>query len=140
METNTTIASFRFVKAEHIAAIRRTFSLERAVENIDMAVALIAYLRRTINPDWVTPIKEHIHLLVLAGRFDEAYELSDKALAGPAKGKLVLSGVSVEVYLAQRCTGQSRQPPLEEVDYQRVIKAITRAWACYRRGSDTREQ
>ena len=136
LETSTTIASYRFVKADHIAAIRRTFSLERAVENVDMAIALLSYLRRTINPDWLTPMKEHIQLLVLAGRFDEAYELSDKALAGVAKGKLILSGVSVEVYLAQRCTGQSRQPPPEEADYQRVIKAITRSWACYRRDRD----
>jgi hypothetical protein len=134
LESVSTIAASPFVEAEHFAAVRRVFCPERDEENADMAVELLRHLRVSLNPRWLTPVKDLIQTLVAARRFDEAYLLSDEALAGPANGALDIRGVPVEVYLKERYTGASRTPPPESADYQRGIASVTRSWVCHRRG------
>jgi superfamily II DNA/RNA helicase len=132
LEAVSDIARAALVETEHFAAIRRIFGSERDVEIADMAVELLCLLRQTLNPRWLTPVKDLIQTLVAAKRFDEAYWLSDEALAGPAKSSLDIRGVPVEVYLGERCTGPSRAAPPERADYQRVISSMTRSWGCFR--------
>jgi hypothetical protein len=128
LESVSDIAMSPSVEVKHLAAIRRVFCPDQDVEDADMAVELLSHLCQTLNPRWLTPVKDLLLNLVAAKRFDEVYQLSDEILAGPAKGRLDIQGESIETYLAKRCTGTSRTPPPESADYRRVITLMTRSW------------
>jgi hypothetical protein len=134
LESRSDIGISPILETEHFVAICRTFCRERDVESADMAVELLRHLRPSLNPRWLTPVRDLIQLLVAAGRYDEAYKLSDEVLSGPAGEKFDIGGQPVEFYLRDRCRRPSRQPPPDSADYRRVIVSMTGSWACCRHG------
>lgn len=126
MTTESDISTTRdALRYRHFHAIKTVFGPETDIRRADMAAALIGHLRKSLTPNWRSPVALLVEVLGYARRSAEAKELAqdyDNLRIGPKRE-------SVERFL-RRVNKPSRAQPEAEADYRRVIEIVTRDWIC----------
>jgi len=123
------IATSIKLNASHFVTIFKVFKPERDVHQADMTVTLIFHLLKILYPygldraRWMTPISFLIQSLAYARRYSEVKYISAKypgLKMGPKKE-------SVSSFLV-RISGDEREKPQNESDYEKLIESLTKKW------------
>ncbi len=140
---NSDITSARKLRKSHFSAIFTSFDPEKNMDHADMAASLIAHLRQHVrSADWQTAY--HVRAFRHARRFEEMNQILSEhpelARDNPAGffarqfsrlGAKISPDASEKESFGVSHSGNARNAPITESDYQRLIRNRVGRWAFF---------